>query len=203
MCYEVHPDSDLMTNFDKSDRHIYEEAIRRCGCKRFYIVDEAYDKCNRLLLNCNALKFKDRSSCVHNETNLCIQKFWKIVDAVREHRGCVEGLQCDKCYKCEMHVPESNIGTFAAKRNKVRAIQFTGDNYNAIMDFTKRNVKSIFCTGFGWCCEIQIDGREFILSKGYWLTCSMSITGAKENLKSEFVWERFSPEEFERIYEPY
>ena len=95
------------------------------------------------------------------------------------------------------------MSTFVAKRREIEAIQFTGDNYNDIAKFTRRKVTSEFFCGYGWCCQVRIDGNFFYLAKGDWLTFESVATGKDKSLECKIRWEKYNAEEFNRNYETY
>lgn len=68
-------DENLLTNFDKEDRPLYEKAIAMSGEVTIFIRDEAYDVFGNLIPECNAL------CCTEQKPYTA---FWKCLETVKE-----------------------------------------------------------------------------------------------------------------------
>lgn len=68
-------DENLLTNFDKKDRPLYEKAIAMFGDATIFVRDEAYDVFGNLIPECNAL------CCTEQKLYTA---FWKCLETVKE-----------------------------------------------------------------------------------------------------------------------
>ncbi len=67
-------DDNLLTNFDKEETHIYQEAIRRYGKGGLFITEDAYDVYGNKIETCSALRRTQRGDK---------SEFWRIFDQVK------------------------------------------------------------------------------------------------------------------------
>ena len=65
----------LITNFDKSDLHIYQKAIELSGHSELYITDDATDIWGNRLTYLLALRSKERQD---------LSDFWDIFEQIRK-----------------------------------------------------------------------------------------------------------------------
>ena len=68
-------DENLLTNFDKEDRPLYEKAIAMSGETTLYIREEAYDVYGNLIEEYNALCCTDHKD---------YSAFWRCFETVKE-----------------------------------------------------------------------------------------------------------------------
>ena len=76
---ERHPrNNNLLTNFDKEERPMFEEAIRQYGKADVFITDDAYDMSGRCVDWYHALR------CTHDGD---YSPFWRVFERVKASWG--------------------------------------------------------------------------------------------------------------------
>lgn len=82
---ELFPDEvSLITNFDRSDRHIYQKAIELSGHSELYIADDATDILGNRLTYLLALRSKERQD---------LSDFWDIFEQIRKEELTNDGTE--------------------------------------------------------------------------------------------------------------